>query len=495
MWLYLPSTISPSAPASECSTKASDLHASILASASELPVTSKGKLLRPASLQRLWKRGALTRLRSGLTSPPSTLDRGVAEFIASLPASPASPTASPESAKGSRTNDGSGPRLTGLLATLDPSSSGWKTSQVSLLPEDSTPSSPILPAEGTARNGRAYLRLPLEVRISASGFSSSPGWPTTTTSDAKASGAADYSTASGRHSGTTLTDAINRWPTPDANQYAGSNRSPSEGAATRPALVMATQQWKTPHGMSGLDHTGKVGGGGEFAKQATHWATPNAHDGRRPGADLKSTQGANLNRDASMWQTPKASEEESGSGMNSRGEPKLKAQAQMWASPRASESEKGGPNQRGGKGDPILSGQAAQWPTPMAADQRGSAGVDKIELPNIVMTWPTPAARMHKGGGTTVTRKDGKSRMDMLDWRAEAFSRPDHPTSDGPTSSPSTQASRRRLNPAFACWLMGWPWWWTNPGLTSSAQSAMASWRSLQRRHLSCLLGERDASP
>jgi hypothetical protein len=27
------------------------------------------------------------------------------------------------------------------------------------------------------------------------------------------------------------------------------------------------------------------------------WPSPNAHDGRRPGADLKSTQGANLNRD------------------------------------------------------------------------------------------------------------------------------------------------------------------------------------------------------
>ena len=31
------------------------------------------------------------------------------------------------------------------------------------------------------------------------------------------------------------------------------------------------------------------------------WA---AHDGRRPGADTASTQGANLSRDAALWMTP-----------------------------------------------------------------------------------------------------------------------------------------------------------------------------------------------
>ena len=40
-------------------------------------------------------------------------------------------------------------------------------------------------------------------------------WPTATSTDAKASGAAGYSTKSGRHSGTTLTDAaVRQWPTP-----------------------------------------------------------------------------------------------------------------------------------------------------------------------------------------------------------------------------------------------------------------------------------------
>ena len=45
--------------------------------------------------------------------------------------------------------------------------------------------------------------------------------------------------------------------------------------------------WKTPHGMANLDVTGKRGGagGGEFAKQANNWPTPDArvmNDGEGP---------------------------------------------------------------------------------------------------------------------------------------------------------------------------------------------------------------------
>jgi len=35
-----------------------------------------------------------------------------------------------------------------------------------------------------------------------------------------------------------------------------------------------------------------------------NWSSPTAHDGRRPGADVLSTQGGNLNRDAALWTTP-----------------------------------------------------------------------------------------------------------------------------------------------------------------------------------------------
>lgn len=39
---------------------------------------------------------------------------------------------------------------------------------------------------------------------------------------------------------------------------------------------------------------------------ATLWASPSAHDGRRPGAASGSTQGANLAREAEFWASPSA---------------------------------------------------------------------------------------------------------------------------------------------------------------------------------------------
>jgi DNA (cytosine-5)-methyltransferase 1 len=94
-WLYIPN-IEPlhSAPEPEGSNLASSLPDPERAAS----LTWRGKHMRPAHWSRAWKRDSWLRRLSGLTSPPSTLDRGVAAFIASLPEIHASPTASPESA-------------------------------------------------------------------------------------------------------------------------------------------------------------------------------------------------------------------------------------------------------------------------------------------------------------------------------------------------------------------------------------------------------------
>jgi len=62
-------------------------------------------------------------------------------------------------------------------------------------------------------------------------------------------------------------------------------------------------------------------------------------------------------------------------------------------------------------------------------------------------------------------------------------------TADGRASLIDTPSSPRRLNPAFAAWLMGTPWWWTNPAVTSCMQSEMALYRSRLQQHLSRLCG------
>lgn len=77
--------------------------------------------------------------------------------------------------------------------------------------------------------------------------SESSFWPTATTTDAKASGASGYSTASGRHSGTTLTDAAVRlWPTPTARDGSGRGPGQSNKVQGGPNLMTQVDQWSSP---------------------------------------------------------------------------------------------------------------------------------------------------------------------------------------------------------------------------------------------------------
>jgi hypothetical protein len=161
-----------------------------------------------------------------------------------------------------------------------------------------------------------------------------------------------------------------------------------------------------------------------------------------------------------------------------------------WSTPKATDGAKGGPGQSYGSGGrPPLPAQAAQWQTPVADDQadrlRGKInGRGEPKLSAQAIQWPTPAAQNWKGSSpASVTRVDGKSRMDILHYRAEqGFTHPDPViTPLGQRSSPHAPISRplwayliashgravsrrilkarsrRRLNPLFVGWLMGWP--------------------------------------
>jgi hypothetical protein len=122
-----------------------------------------------------------------------------------------------------------------------------------------------------------------------------------------------------------------------------------------------------------------------------------------------------------------------------------------WSTPKATDGAKGGPGQSyGSDGMPPLPAQAAQWQTPVADDQmdrlRGkinSRGEPKLSAQ--ALQWPTPAAQNWKGSSpASVTRADGKSRMDILHYRAEqGFTRPAPAImQDGRRSSPHAPISR-----------------------------------------------------
>jgi hypothetical protein len=73
-------------------------------------------------------------------------------------------------------------------------------------------------------------------------------WPTATATDAAQSGAAGYSTASGRHSGTTLTDAtVRMWPTPQTPSQGGrSVTDESQCGQVHLEEAVRLQGWNTP---------------------------------------------------------------------------------------------------------------------------------------------------------------------------------------------------------------------------------------------------------
>jgi len=157
-----------------------------------------------------------------------------------------------------------------------------------------------------------------------------------------------------------------------------------------------------------------------------------------------------------------------------------------WSTPKATDGAKGGPGQSYGSGGmPPLPAQAAQWPTPAAQNWKGSSEA-------------------------SIMRADGKSRMDILHYRAEqSFTRPDPVTTvHGERSCPHAPISRplwasmiashghvvsrrilkararRRLNPIFVGWLMGWP---IGHALCACSATEFTHWQQRMRGALSQL--------
>jgi len=138
---------------------------------------------------------------------------------------------------------------------------------------------------------------------------------------------------------------------------------------------------------------------------------------------------------------------------------------------------------------PVTSASACSssvWPTACATDAAGAArhgymltGHSGTSLTDAIRQWPTPAARDHKGenGEAHLTAGSGRLHLDQLpNFVRFSFSHPAPTPTTGSRSSDAPRTSLPRLNPAFAAWLMGMPWWWTHPAPINFARSEMASW-------------------
>ena len=420
-------------------------------------VSSSGTpTLRPRSW-RGWKtRPWSVRLFSAATCQTS-MPGPLPAWISSQLGSRVSPTAQPGSRKATTTSERSGLSSSESSESVVPPWSFSRTS-LSLFPEDTSVS-----AE------RNYAEWVIESKILSSsarrmlahrtGGSASSSWPTMSVSQASggngwtrdrgqrgkerltlAGRAQEWPTAqaSDGHRGSdtmmrgnpTLKGATVKWRTPDAGTHATPTKCLLDGTARKNQQVRLADQiakWPSPRAEDSESCGNHPGSGGDSLTGVTkNWDTPNAHDGRRPGSDATSTNGRNLGRETSQWQTP------------------------------ASDSFRS----RGG-------------------DRKDEMGLDQQAKAS---ARPTPAARDVKGFDPP-GKKNARMPSSLY------FHQDPETETSGQLSSTSPRGSRPRLNPAFVCWLMNWPWWWTHPDPISFAAQETASYRFRQAWLLRFLLG------
>ena len=130
----------------------------------------------------------------------------------------------------------------------------------------------------------------------------------------------------------------------------------------------SSQNWLTPFGMGGIDHSGKMGSGGEFAKQVTNWPTHRASSG---GGNRSAYEGAPyrpaLAQRAQEMNWPTARAEDAESARNHPGAvDSLMGASGVWSPSDAPGS--GGPRNRQdstGQGHQVtIAEQAERWQTP-----------------------------------------------------------------------------------------------------------------------------------
>jgi len=203
------------------------------------------------------------------------------------------------------------------------------------------------------------------------------------------------------------------------------------------------------------------------------------------------------------WPTCRANEEKGGDYQNQvdgSTQPTLTGSVRNWATPTSSENSNRTTQMAPSHGlthGLVLAGQAASWPSPRAEDSESCGNHPQAtdSLTGAVKgfalkesAWPTPSARDQKGenGAEHLENGSGRLHLDQLpNFVKFRFSLPAPETPEnGSASSEPPPTLRPRLNPAFVCWLMGWPWWWTRAEPISFGARAMASWRSRQRSRL-----------
>lgn len=204
------------------------------------------------------------------------------------------------------------------------------------------------------------------------------------------------------------------WPTPKARDHHREGQgqySPSLSAKVETAL------WPTPNAMPDAPNMGTNRGNGQHRNRNT-------------------IQGLGLAAKSALWQTPVADDavERQRGKFNSRGEPKLSGQVKcLWPTPCATEARQGFQDRTRG----------------MKGTQESLSTVATVAL------WSTPSANEFR---TTDPER-------LLNRREECKAKHTNGNGFGLTLGNQVTLSAEmesggQLNPAFVCWLMGYPAEW-----------------------------------
>lgn len=225
------------------------------------------------------------------------------------------------------------------------------------------------------------------------------------------------------------------------------------------------------------------------------WVGPRQSPGQQylshvVGALLPTPSAGNFNdgEDPDEWEERRQRIKATGVNGNGMGMP-LGVAVQLLPTPRPRDGEKGGPNQRGPSGDLMLPSAVATLPTPRAT--RGGSSTETVDL------LPTPSVADAMGGHG----RRGGDRGDELLLKgiaAEQAWGPYEPAIRrweaiiGPAPSPTKpgRKGRPKLNPDFACWMMGAaPGWVTDvPGVTDNEALRMAGNGVVQQQAAAALV-------
>lgn len=385
---------------------------------------------------------------------------------------------------------------------------------------------------------RVYLRRKkLVLRTSASGFSSSP-WQSPRAADSSVAFQRDNHEA-GMERDSLLGEARN-WRTPqipsggpvdsmqefgaargilnlqgEAQQWCtpgamgGGSVSRSGDRIGEPLLAgQAESHWMTPFGLGNVDAAGKLGAGGEFAKQAEQWATPAAeritHRTDTPTSQAGGTK--TLGRDVASWPTPNVPNrgpELKEDKREQSGAEDLQTAAQNWPSPRSEDAESCGnhPEATDSLTGAVENFDATRlpWGTPRQADYKGADTQGHHVAKNYLTGHAEQEFRNGHPSAIPPSAPDRRTTGDTF-LKQIASLRPRYP--EGTTGAKllrnlvrsrraTTQNafSKRKLNPCFVDWLQGLPVGHTDStqplGMSGSAREAMASYLSARRLRLS----------